>query len=358
MITRRGLLAKMGYVGVAAATGTLLQACANSSGPATSAAPPVSASPTGIPSATPAAFTGTFSIRVGLSTGPDAAPTKGANQWAAAVADRSQQHVKVEVFPSAQLGSSDQLLTQVRSGALDATIVDTQNFTSLDSRYNVISLPYLFAEDKAQALFDSAIGREMLTYLEPKGVKGLAWSIFGLRGVANRQRTASLPSDYKGVKVRADGSIFVDFWTQLGAQVVAMPGNEIYLSLSRGVIDAADTSAGFAFAQKFYEVARFYTNTAHSIGLGMVVYNLSRFQQLPAEVQNLLKTTAEEAGKTISAETIKQDQSAFSSMRSKDVNVIETVDIEAWRAATKPVFDKYAGQLPSSLVSAIQQAVR
>lgn len=350
-LTRRNLLGKTASLSAFTALAAACGGGAVNTSPSPSRVVAPSASPT---------FSGTYAIRVGLSGGPTASATIGAQRWADLVSQRSQGHVALQLYPNAQLGNSTQLTSQTVSGGVDATIVDTSEFVSYDPRFTVIALPYLFAEDKAQALFSSKIGQEMLGYLEPKGLKGLAWGTLGLRGVINRTKNASSPADFVGMRIRTDGSpLFTSFWQQVKAQPVSgIGGSEIYLSLSRGVIDAADTAAGFSVAQKFYEVANFYTNTAHSVGLGMVIFNLNRYNQLPPEVQAVLKSSAEEAGALITQTTIQQDKDAFVAMRAKGMTVVDTVDIELWRAAVKPVFDKFAASLPADLVGAIQQAVR
>jgi TRAP-type C4-dicarboxylate transport system substrate-binding protein len=167
------------------------------------------------------------------------------------------------------------------------------------------------------------------------------------------------PGDAKGLKIRCPPTpIYVDEWKQLGAIPTPLSSTEIYLGLSRGTIDAADTSAGYSVANKFDEVGKFYTNTAHSIGMAIFIFNLSRFQSLPTSVQDVLKSSAADAGAAMTKAAIQQDDDAFATMTSHGLKVTPRVDTSAWRSAIQPVFDKYAAQLPPDLVASVQLATR
>ena len=50
-------------------------------------------------------------------------------------------------------------------------------------------------------------------------------------------------ADFKGVKVRSPEGLAAEIFKRAGASPVSLPGSEVYTSLEKGVIDAADNSA-------------------------------------------------------------------------------------------------------------------
>ena len=125
-------------------------------------------------------------------------------------------------------------------------------------------LPFLFENlEAARKALDGPAGQKILSNLEPKGIKGLAWSELGFRGVIGNKPVRS-PADAKGLKIRVvPNPIYIAAWKSVGANPVPLDFGEIYLGLQQGVIDAVDTNYEAFYGAKHYEVAKYLALTDH-----------------------------------------------------------------------------------------------
>ena len=101
--------------------------------------------------------------------------------------------------------------------------------------------------------------------------------------------------DFKGLKIRTHGSTAL-FVEQLGASTVYIPGEEVYIALSTGTIDAA-TWGGFAatFPKKWYEIAKYITYPAlvPMFQQNDIVINKKTFNRLPVDLQAIVQTASD-----------------------------------------------------------------
>ncbi|MEH1811553.1 MAG: TRAP transporter substrate-binding protein [Nostoc sp.] len=104
-------------------------------------------------------------------------------------------------------------------------------------------------------------------------------------------------SDLKGLKMRIPG-LGGEVMSRLGVNVQVLPGGEVYLALDRGAIDAAewvgpydDEKLGLNKAAQFY----YYPGWWEPGPTLDVLVNLTAWNRLPKEYQQILKTASFEA---------------------------------------------------------------
>lgn len=101
--------------------------------------------------------------------------------------------------------------------------------------------------------------------------------------------------DFKGLKIRTHGATAL-FAEQLGASTVYIPGEEVYMALSTGAVDAA-TWGGYAttYPKKWFEVAKYIIQPAlvPMFQQQDLVINKKLFERMPADLQAILETAAD-----------------------------------------------------------------
>jgi TRAP-type mannitol/chloroaromatic compound transport system substrate-binding protein len=98
--------------------------------------------------------------------------------------------------------------------------------------------------------------------------------------------------DFSGSKHRAWG-MFADLYQNFGASIVQVPGEEIYVSLTTGVLDSAcwgDISDFYDL--KVYEVAKYYVEMPTTTEWGVLLANPDDYNALPDDVKSALHTAA------------------------------------------------------------------
>jgi TRAP-type mannitol/chloroaromatic compound transport system substrate-binding protein len=136
----------------------------------------------------------------------------------------------------------------------------------------------------------------------------------------------------RGIKYRTVG-LAADLFAEMGAAVVSVPGAEILPALERGVIDAAEWSnptsdriLGFPDVARNYMLQSYHQRTEAF----EVLYNRTKFEALPQELQLVLRHAAEAA----SADMSWKQQDRFS----RDLQAMAQAGVQV-RTTPRPVLD-------------------
>ena len=115
-------------------------------------------------------------------------------------------------------------------------------------------------------------------------------------------------SDFEGMKVRAFG-IWADWLVHNGASIVTVPGGEIYTAIQTKLLDAAAFGAPDAWAgMKLYEVCDHYINpSVVPYDVCEIIMNLETFNEMPADLQEVMLSAARVHNLDIAALTIPTD---------------------------------------------------
>jgi len=119
------------------------------------------------------------------------------------VESESGGRLKVELYPAGQLGAELELIGQVKSGALQMTMVSGV-FGRFCKEVAILDTPYLFSSAPvAYHVLDSDFGRRLADHcLKETGMRILAYGEVGFRNFTNSVREIRTPDDVKGLKLR------------------------------------------------------------------------------------------------------------------------------------------------------------
>lgn len=273
--------------------------------------------------------TGEEKITLTLST-PDpesSSITVAANKFAEVVKEKSGGRLELKVFPNGTLygGDPNAAVKQLGAGSLDLLTLSTSLYANFDPRFNAISIPYLF--DDTQQLMDylnAEPGKQLLEGLSKLDIKGLGLWTRSFRQMTNSKRPITSPDDLKGLKFRVPNSpLWVDFFRAAGAAPTPMAFNEVYNALQLGTIDGQENPVDVPMSAKFYEVQKYISLTNHMTDGWVVGMNLMKFNELPADLQQVLIDAAAEVQEWKYEYDTTQDQKALEFLQSKGMEVNE-----------------------------------
>lgn len=256
-------------------------------------------------------------------------------EFAKQVKDRSQGKLEVQVFPASQLGNDATVIGAVRGGSIDMMMAGSGNFAGLNSRFEVLDIPFLFRDrDHAYKAVDQQVGQELMKVLEPNGLKQLAFWEVGFRSITTKSKAVRTPADVKGLKIRTQPNpVHVQAWKLLGTNPVPMPLSELYSALESGAVDAQEHPIEITYSAKFYEVQKHLTMTRHAFTAMPVVLNKAKFDALPADQQKVLMDAAQDAKSFQRALNQKSEANIIAELRKSGMSVIENFDPAAFKAA-------------------------
>lgn len=179
---------------------------------------------------------------------------------------QSQGKLKLNIYPSGQLGGERECLELLQIGSLDITKVSAAVLENFIPEYKVFSVPYMF-RDKAHtfSVFDSEIGESLLLKGEKFRLRGLTFYDAGSRSFYMKEAPIKSPSDLVGKKIRVQKSnMAVAMVNDLGGSPTPISWGELYTALQQGVVDGAENNPPSFFTSKHYEVCKYYSLDEHT----------------------------------------------------------------------------------------------
>ena len=254
--------------------------------------------------------------------------------------------MRVEIYPSSQLGSERETIELLQLGTLDLAKVSAAVVENFVPEMGVFSLPYLFDDaDHLWQVLGGPIGKEILLAGEPYRVRGLCYYDAGFRSFYVRGRGVTAPEDLAGMKIRVMRSnLSIRTINLLGGNATPLAYGEVYTALQQGVVDGAENNPPNFFGSKHYEVSEYYALDEHSAPPDVLLISTWRWSQLTEQQ----KAWVEEA---IDASVAHQrvlwqeaTEAALAAVEAAGITVIRP-DKAPFREAVAPLYDDLAGTM-------------
>jgi tripartite ATP-independent transporter DctP family solute receptor len=182
------------------------------------------------------------------------------------VAENSGGAMRIDIYPSQQLGSERQLLELLQLGSLGMTKVAAAVLEGFAPSYKVLSLPYLFRDEGHRfRVLEGEIGRELLLDSEAYWLRGLTYYDAGSRSFYTKDRPINSPDDLVGLKIRTlESATQVQMVNALGGSATPISWGELYTALQQGVVDGAENNPPSFYTSRHYEVCKYYVLDEHT----------------------------------------------------------------------------------------------
>lgn len=283
---------------------------------------------------------------------------QGGERLVAAMAKASGGPVKIELFPSAQLGENSAVLEQLTLGSNVITQVGSGTIAQYVPNYSVLVYPFLYKNwAEIRKLTHSPLVKGWAKGLEKYNIKPLCFFNFGTRDLYTRTKPVRTPADSAGLKIRVQPvAIYTELVKAMGGQPTPMPWPEVYSALSQGVIDAAEAPPNAVIDQKHYEVAKFYSKTHHIIDAAVVVMSLRAFKALNPEQQASLEKASDDMCDWMSDQTAKVYDSSVETLRKHGMTIIDDVDRAAFAKNAEKIQNAFPKWTPN-LVAEVRKEI-
>ena len=265
------------------------------------------------------------------------------------VREKTGGGLTINVVASGALGGQKENFEAVMAGNLEMAQFNNAILSALYPPATLFDLPFVFRDiEHMRHVVRGPIGQQVYGEFEKRtGIKVLMAGLpDGPRSVWNRRRPIRTPEDLKGLKIRVmESPVMIDTFKALGAIPTPMAYTELYMAAKQGVIDGAETPPYALTDQKAPEVAKYYSLTKHFTmpsGLGV---NAKWYNALSPEYKKALLEAAEEARAWYDEQYDAVNIAALAEAKQLGMEVNEVTDIEQFRKAVAPVYDKYADQV-------------
>ena len=265
--------------------------------------------------------------------------------------------IKVEMYPSGQLGGEKALIEKTQTGIIQATASSAPVAMTLNPKMGVVCLPFVLnTRERLDKFYNSDLGKEMLNCLADKGIIGLDYVPWGPTAYLTTKPIRKL-EDARKVRFRVPNSpIWLDTFKAIGVTPVILPFPEAYSALQRGVTEGADNPPETLEAAKFYEVAKYYTKVTPFFSQTVFFVNAKWFKSLPDDLRKITVDIIHKScalSRTI--EAFHQDSALDMMVKKHGLKIIELPpeEMNKFREATKPVVTKYMERIGEDYVNKV-----
>ena len=242
----------------------------------------------------------TYTLKIGNATINDV-QHEWQKRWGARVEKRASGRIKVEIYPTSQIGSIPRMIEGLQLGTLEAWIGPPEFVVGHDVRFQALGAPGIFHDmDHAyRVLADPKFRQTMLELGETKGMKGVSLIVYGPSTYATRKPVRKL-DDFKGLKIRVFASPMQTLAiARLGATAAPMPLDEVFPALQRGAIDGNRSGITIFTTFKYYDILKTVTDTRDAMVTSIAMVSRPWYDKLPPDLQKVLTEEGEAVQKEL-----------------------------------------------------------
>ncbi len=294
-------------------------------------------------------------LRVGYSTGAEDPRGVALQSMKESIEEETEGQIVLEIHPSGELGSDDQLIAGLITGDVDITVSSAGNFALYAPRVGVSALPFLFQDfESAWSFIDSDVMKGICTELEPYNMHVLAFFDNGFRCVTTTERPVKSVSDMEGLIIRTpDNQIVMETMSELGARPRSYPFAKLKQALIDGEFDAQENPIPVIYNNWLYEVQKYLSITNHSYDAMPLTIRQDVWEMLPEEYKALILTAAQEA-QTMNREMVAEQTKEFVAQLEEKGMTVDTPDLAEFAEATKGVMDVFENVYGEELLKVIE----
>ena len=228
-------------------------------------------------------------------------------------------------------------------GAPIVTVSDPSRLQSFVKDYGILGMPYMF--DSYEGL-DTIMATDTYTKWAQEFADQGIWLVTSnwFSGVRNFtcDKVVKEPADLNGLRIRTMGNdICTKSVNAMGAVATPMSWSEVYTSIQQKALDGAEVQTPSFYATRLWEVTKVINKTEHFYLIGSVVSGTTFRDSLSDDYQKLFADTFYAVGSEYQskcAELSKQYEEEMVAQHGLTIN--EDVDVDAFKAATAPVYDE------------------
>jgi tripartite ATP-independent transporter DctP family solute receptor len=277
------------------------------------------------------------------------------------VEERSKGRIEVQLYPNGSLyGSDREAIEAVQLGNVEMTIPAVAPLASFNKKFMVFDLPFLFnSNEAAYKALDGELGETLLKDLENNDLKGLVFAENGFRHMSNNNGPIESPEDLKGMKFRTlENPVHTDTFKSFGANASPFAFGELYTALQQKTYDAMECPISLYYTNKFYEVQDYLTMSGHVYAATILLMNNDFYNNLPEDLQEIITEASLEYRDEQRKIAQKQDKEFSDKLKEGGMQVNELTDEQkdAFREASRSVYDKYIPEIGEDLVNQALEA--
>lgn len=242
--------------------------------------------------------------------------------------------VEIQIFPNNQLGSDTDMLSQLRSGAIEFFTLSGLILSTLVPVASINGLGFIWENyGKVWPAMDGDLGAHIRAQIAKSGLHAMErqWDN-GYRQMTSSTRPIKSPDDLKGFKIRVPPSpLWTSMFKALEAAPMSINFSETYSALQTKVAEGQENPLSIIFFAKLYEVQKYLSETNHMWDGFWFLANGKMWSGLPADVRDVISKSLNKSAIDQRADIFKQNETFKADLTGKGLEFIK-VDSAPFRA--------------------------
>jgi TRAP-type C4-dicarboxylate transport system substrate-binding protein len=279
-------------------------------------------------------------------------PAKFIAPWARKIETESKGRIKIDIFPSMQLGGSpQQLYNQARDGVADIVWTLPAYTAGRFPIIEVFDLPFIGARravPNSKALQEFA---DRHLHEEFKEVHPLCFFTQD-HGVIHANKVVKNLDDLRGMRLRFSARLLGEALRTVGVNAISLPVPQVPEALAQRVIDGLVLAWEAVPTLKIHELVKFHTEIPGSPTLSITSFllamNKARYESLPDEFKAVIDTNSGVRAAADAGAIWDNEATTVTDLVRKRGNAIASLpeeSVKSWRKAVEPIYDAWTKQI-------------
>ncbi|WP_195821558.1 TRAP transporter substrate-binding protein [Roseobacter sp. MH60115] len=271
--------------------------------------------------------------------------------WADSVEEDSGGRIKVERYPSMQLGGKPpELMDQAIDGVADIVWTVVGYTPGRYPSTEVFELPFMMTNARAASRAYWEMFEKHMKDTEFKDVHILGTWVHG-PGLIHANKEVRKPSDMDGLKIRGGSRLANALLEKVGATPVGMPVPAVPEGLSKGVIDGTTIPWEVTAALKIPELVdnhTEFTGNALYVLTFVLAMNKDRYEGLPDDLKKVIdENSGLEFSVFAGGTQADSDGPARQAAADRGNNIVTLNEEETaeWKAVAQPIYDEWVADM-------------
>lgn len=274
--------------------------------------------------------------------------TLGAEYFAELVKERTNGKIQILVKCEGELGVEKDIIQQLQYGGVDFARISLSQLAERIPEMNVLQMPYIYRDSKHMwSVLDGELGQCFMDMTKDKKMISLSWYDAGARNFYSALKPITCLEDVQGMKIRVqESALMADMITAMGGIPMKIEYEEVYSSLQRGIVDAAENNWSSYMYMHHNEVAGYFTVDEHTRVPELQLCSEYTWNKLTEEQQQIIMECAKESA-LYERELWKEKegisrQEAYS--EGVQIYALNYTEKKRFQEAMAEVYDKYCGE--------------
>jgi TRAP-type transport system periplasmic protein len=246
-------------------------------------------------------------------------------------------------------GSDPQALDMLRTGELEFMTLMGGILGRAVPVMEIQGLPFAFTSHaQVHAVNAGALGAHLDDECRAQGIHRFRDGLLenGFRHIGMTTKPIASAEDLVGVVMRVpDGQMFRDLFSALEARPVVVNINGLYDALKSGRVDGQENPLVVTEVNRLYEVTRYMSLTSHMWSGFNLIANLTFWQALPADVQDVIERNVRKHARRQRAYTDNFNRELETTLAQRGIR-FNRADTDSFRAKLGAGFyQRWRGQL-------------